>query len=146
MYHPKLTLAATGQSIWEISKSASKVTKSIGKYLGHYQNFIYFSHWVQQYIYLCCNLAKSLLFPLNFWLFGSLNNDIFSKFRHLHHKSSVDHSSYKYCVVCMVKHIISNNFGSLAVQAVAFVEISSFAYFVLCLMYSHIQIFHYLPI
>ena len=28
----------------------------------------------------------------------------FSKFCHLHHKSSVDHASYKYCVICMVKH------------------------------------------
>ena len=48
-------LAATGQYIWEISKDAAKVAKSIGKYFGHYRNFIYFPHWVQQYTYLCCN-------------------------------------------------------------------------------------------
>ena len=145
MYHTKLILAATSQSIWEISKNASKVAKSIGKYFGHYQNFIYPPHWVQQCTYLCCNLGNLYYFPLILahWHFKQWH---FSKFHHLHHKSSVDHASYKYCVVCMVQHIISINFGSLAVQAVAFVKISSFAYFVLCLMYSHIQIFHYLPI
>ena len=36
--------------------------------------------------------------------------------------------------------------GSLVIKAVAFVKISSFAYFVLCPMYGHIQIVHYLPI
>ena len=104
MHHPRLILAVTGQSIWEISKNASKVAQSIGKYFGHYRNFIYFPHWVQQYTYLCLKIGKFLLFPLNF---GSLAVkaiaffDILSLFII---KSSVDHTSYMYHVLCMVKH------------------------------------------
>ena len=57
----------------------------------------------------------------------------------------VDHASYKYCVVCMVKHIISINFGLLVIKAVAFNEISSLhtLYCVLCIV--TFKIFHYLP-
>ena len=65
-----------------------KVAKSIGKYFGHYQNFVYFPHWVQQYTYLCCN---SIIFPLNFGSLAVKNNGIFQKFRH-------SHTSYCVCV------------------------------------------------
>ena len=67
MCHPRLTLAVTGQSIWKkkkFQKMPQKVAKSIGKYFGHYRNFIYFPHWVQQYTYLCCNLGNFYYFPL----------------------------------------------------------------------------------
>ena len=124
MHHPRLILAVTGQSIWEISKNASKVAKSIGKYFGYYQNFTYFPHWVQQCTYLCCNLGNFYYSPhiLAHWQFKQWH---FLKFHHFHHKSSIDHASYKYCVVCMVKHTISIKFGLLAVKAMAFFEISS---------------------
>ena len=39
-----------------------------------------------------------------FWLIGSKRYWHFSKFHHFHHKSLVDHASYKYCVVGMVKY------------------------------------------
>ena len=55
---------------------------SIGKYFGHYRNFVYFPHWVWQHVLSVLQFGKFLLFP----------------------------------------HI----FGSSAVKAVAFIEISSF--------------------
>ena len=64
LHHPILILTVTGWYIWEISKNASKLAKSIGKYFGYYRNFAYFPHWVQQCTYLCCNLAKIHYFPL----------------------------------------------------------------------------------
>ena len=104
MHHPRLILATTGQYIWEISKNSSYIVKSIGKSFCHYQNFVYFPSLGTAMHLSVLQFGKFLLFPLNF---GSLavKTVAFSEISSLFIiKSSVDHTSYKYCVLCMVKH------------------------------------------
>ena len=56
------------------------------------------------------HFGKFPLFPLKFWLIWQLKQWHFSKFHHFIIKSLVDHASYKYCVICMVKHKSSHFF------------------------------------
>ena len=45
-----------------------------------------------------------LLFPFNFGSLAVKTSGIFRNFIIFHHKPSVDHALYKYCVICMVNH------------------------------------------
>ena len=81
-----------------------KFAKSIGKYFGHYKNFIYFPHWVQQHTLSGCILGNFHYFPLNFGSLAVKTMAFFEISSLFITKPSVDHTSYKYCVLCMVKH------------------------------------------
>ena len=54
--------------------------------------------------FICVAIWQISTISPYFWLIGSKSSGIYQNFIIFIIKSLVDHASYKYCVVCMVKH------------------------------------------
>ena len=114
-------LASQYSEVWEISIYASpKVNIGCYRsvYLGNFQKclincwqsilplskFCLFPSLGTAIHISVLQFGKFLPFPLNFGSLAVKTNGIFQSFITFLIKSLVDHASYKYCVICMVKH------------------------------------------